>query len=77
VDGGVVAFTAGYSTSTGDGSTGLPAACAPMLSAVKLLLAHLYENRQQVIAPGGAAAIDLPYGVEYLLSDLTSPEVEG
>jgi uncharacterized phiE125 gp8 family phage protein len=77
VDGAVVAFTAGYSTSTGDGSTGLPAACAPMLSAVKLLLAHLYENRQQVLAPGGAAAIDLPYGVEYLLSDLTSPEVEG
>jgi uncharacterized phiE125 gp8 family phage protein len=77
IDAGVVQFTAGYSTSTGDGSTGLPAACAPMVSAVKLLLAHLYENRQQVLAPGGAAAIDLPYGVEYLLSDLTSPEVEG
>jgi uncharacterized phiE125 gp8 family phage protein len=77
VNGGVVALTAGYSTSTGGGSTSLPADCAPMVSAVKLLLAHLYENRQQVLAPGGAAAIDLPYGVEYLVSSLVSPEVEG
>ena len=78
IDGGVVALTAGYSTSTGGGSTSLPAECAPMVSAVKLLLAHLYENRQQVVMiPGSATAIDLPLGVEYLLSDLISPEVEG
>lgn len=78
VNGGRIVFTAGYSTSTGGGSTSLPVECAPMLSAMKLLLAHLYENRQQVVmAPGATVALDLPYGVDYLLSSLTLPEVEG
>jgi uncharacterized phiE125 gp8 family phage protein len=80
VNGGKVICTVGYSTSTGGGggSTSLPVECAPMVSAVKLLLAHLYENRQQVLmAPGATVALDLPYGVDYLLSGLTLPEVEG
>ena len=76
IDGVVVALTAGYSTSTGDGSTGLPAECAPMLAAQKLLLAHWYENRQAVTL-GGGAAVELPIGVEYLLAGMTMPEVEG
>lgn len=77
-NGGRVLFVAGHSSSTGSGSTGVPAACQPMVQAMKLLLAHLYENRQQVtMAPGQTVALDLPYGVEYLLAGLTLPEVDG
>lgn len=77
IDGGIVSLTAGYSTSTSDGSTGLPDACAPMVSAVKLLLAHLHENRQEVVAGSGASIVQIPLGVDYLLSGLILPEVEG
>jgi uncharacterized phiE125 gp8 family phage protein len=75
INGGVVAFTAGYTTSTGSGSTGLTADCAPMVSAVKLLLAHWYENRQSVNI--GNIVNIIPLGVDYLLSGHVSPEVEG
>jgi uncharacterized phiE125 gp8 family phage protein len=78
VDGAVVRLTAGYSTSTGSGSTSLPADCAPMVAGVRLLLAHLYENRQQVVVQGGSvSSVVMPYGVDYILSDLISPEVGG
>jgi uncharacterized phiE125 gp8 family phage protein len=74
----VVSLTAGYSTSTGSGSTGVSADCQPMVSAVKLLVAHWYENRQSVVLGGSFQASTLvPLGVEYLLSELRSPEVDG
>jgi hypothetical protein len=49
-----------------------------MVSAVKLLVAHWYENRQSVVLGGSFQASTLvPLGVEYLLSELRSPEVDG
>lgn len=75
IDAGIVSLTAGYSTSTGDGSTGLPASCTPMLQAAKLLLAHLYENRQ--IVNIGSSVTEIPLTVDYLLAGMTLPEAEG
>ena len=78
IDAGVVTCTVGYSSSTQDGSTGLPAEAAPMVSAVKLLLAHLYVHREAVsVGSNQVIPTELPLGVDYLLAQHTLPEVEG
>lgn len=80
IDGVAVRCVVGYSSSTSNGwtSSGQSQDVLPMLQAHRLLLAHLYENRQAVVV-GKAAAIatEIPMGVEYLLAPLMSYEVEG
>ena len=51
----VVTFTAGYST--------MP---APVLQAIRLLVSHLYENRQEEVA--GTITARLKFGLEALLN---------
>lgn len=51
----VVTFTAGYST--------MP---APVLQAIRLLVSHLYENRQEEVA--GTMTTRLKFGLEALLN---------
>lgn len=53
-----VTYTAGY----GDNSTDLP---ATIRKAIRLTVAHWYENRTAVLV--GVTAQDLPFGVEMLL----------
>mgnify|MGYP001579719481 FL=1 len=64
-----VSYLAGYppieAGSPLDTTTNVPAAAK---AAVKLILGHLYANREAVMAmPGGVAAIEIPMGAQYLL----------
>jgi len=77
IDGVAVRCVVGYSSSTSDGSTGIPDEAAPMAAAHRLLLAHLYVNREAVATGPAAQAVALPLGVDYLLSGLAMPEVAG
>lgn len=63
-----VRFTAGYSTA----GENVP---EPLRQATRLLVAHLYENREavQVLAPGSDLK-ELPFAVEALLMDYVLPE---
>ncbi len=54
-----IRFTAGY----GAAATAIPQSTR---LAIRLLIAHLYENREAVIT--GTIASELPMGVKYLLS---------
>lgn len=57
-----ITYVAGY----GDDSDSVPAA---IKQAMLLILAHLYENRQQVIVSGTAiGALEIPFGSTVLLS---------
>lgn len=58
-------------TSAGTGQVFIARELPPagLLAAVKLLLGHLYENRQEVVAePGRAVAIQVPVGVDALIA---------
>lgn len=64
-----VSYVAGYppieAGSPLDVTTNVPAAAK---ASIKLILGHLYANRETVLAmPGGVAAIELPMGAQYLL----------
>lgn len=60
------AVTIVYSAGYGASSSYVP---KPIKQAIYLLIAHLYENRQAVIVSGSpTAVIEMPLGVEYLLS---------
>ena len=64
-----VSYVAGYPVSEAgspaDYAANVPAAAK---AAVKLILGHLYANRETVMAmPGGVAAIEIPMGAKYLL----------
>jgi Phage gp6-like head-tail connector protein len=58
-----IRFVAGF----GSAATDVP---APIRHALLLLIGHYYENREQVIvqAEGGATVLQLPLGIEHLLS---------
>ena len=64
-----VSYVAGYPVSEAgspaDYAANVPAAAK---AAVKLILGHLYANREAVMAmPGGVAAIEIPMGAQHLL----------
>jgi uncharacterized phiE125 gp8 family phage protein len=68
-----VNYTAGYATGSQNGSTGVPTDVenipGVIIAAIKLMLGHLYENRQEVIVETGRAAVDqVPLGVSALLA---------
>jgi len=54
-----------YSVGYGTSGTSVP---APMLAALKLMLGHLYENREAVMAGAGLSAMILPLAVDSLLA---------
>src|SRR3990167_1042627 len=63
-----VSYVAGYPVSEAgspaDYAANVPAAAK---AAVKLILGHLYANREAVMAmPGGVAAIEIPMGAQHL-----------
>lgn len=63
INGAEVDFLAGY----GDESSDVP---EPLVLATKLLTAHYYENRQEVIVSDRrGSALPLPSGVEFLIED--------
>jgi len=58
----VITYDAGY----GDASTNVP---APLRQAMLLLIAHFYENRQNVIVSGSpTGALAIPFGAEVLMN---------
>jgi uncharacterized phiE125 gp8 family phage protein len=62
----VVTFKAGYRpTSPGSGDPTMPVLPHTLKSALKLMLAHWYENREAVVL--GTIATQLPLGIEALL----------
>jgi len=72
-----VSYLAGYPVidagSPLDTTTNVPAAAK---AAVKLILAHIYRNREAVLAmPGGVSAIEIPMGAKYLLYPLRVQDV--
>jgi uncharacterized phiE125 gp8 family phage protein len=58
-----IVYVCGYGAS----SSSVPKA---LKQAIYLMIAHLYENRQAVIVSGSpTAVVEMPMGVEYLLSN--------
>jgi uncharacterized phiE125 gp8 family phage protein len=55
-----VTFVAGF----GVADTNVP---SDIKAAMKLLLGHLYENREQIVTDSRAVAIQMPFGVEQLM----------
>lgn len=68
VNGGLIRFTAGYSTG---GVSGIP---DPLLEAVRKLATELYENREAVQI-GNSVVGALPFGLEDMLADYIPVEV--
>lgn len=66
--GGVIRFTAGYTTMPGEG---IP---DPLLEAVRKLATDLYENRE-ASSLGNSVNEPLPYGIEEMIADYLLPEV--
>lgn len=67
--GGVIRFTAGYSTGN------LDAIPDPLVEAVRKLATELYETREAVLAESGVTAVELPLGYQEMLSDFLHVEV--
>lgn len=67
--GGVVRFTAGYTTTP---ESGIP---DPLIEAVKKLATELYENREVTLVGVGSNVAELPFGLEEMLSEYLLPEV--
>jgi hypothetical protein len=65
--GGVIRFTAGYSSTPGNG---IP---DPLLETIRKLGTELYENREAVSI--GNIVNELPLGYDELLSEYLLPEV--
>lgn len=61
INGAVIRFTAGY----GAAAAAVP---APLKQAMLLLIAHWYENREQVIT-SGAQALSVPFGYAELIAN--------
>ena len=59
-----VQFVAGY----GAADTNVP---SDIKAALKLLLGHFYENREQIVTDARVAAIQMPIGVEQLMRPYT------
>lgn len=66
--GGVIRFTAGYSTGN------VSAIPDPLVEAMRKLASELYENREAV-SIGNSVNERLPYGVEDLIEEFLLPEV--
>jgi uncharacterized phiE125 gp8 family phage protein len=66
--GGVIRFTAGYTTTP---ESGIP---DPLLEAVRKLALELYENREGV-SIGNSVNEPLPYGIEEMIAEFVLPEV--
>lgn len=59
----VIVYVCGYGAS----STYVP---KPLKQAIYLIMAHLYENRQNVIVSGSSTGVlEIPMGAEYLMSN--------
>lgn len=65
--GGVIRFTAGYSSTP---ASGIP---DPLVEAIRKLATELYENREAVLI--GQIANELPFGYDDMLADFLLPEV--
>ena len=66
--GGVVRFTAGYSTAA---ASGIP---DPLVEAIRKLATELYENREGV-SVGNSVNEPLPFGIDDLIAEFLLPEV--
>lgn len=66
--GGVIRFTAGYTTTP---ESGIP---DPLLEAMRKLATELYENREAA-SLGNSVNEPLPYGLEEMIGDYLLPEV--
>lgn len=67
--GGVIRFTAGYSTTP---ASGIP---DPLVEAIRKLATDLYENREAVFIGDERSIVELPLGLEAMVSDYLLPEV--
>lgn len=67
--GGVIRFTAGYSTTP---ASGVP---DPLVEAIRKLATELYENREGLAVGNGLTVSELPFGIEDMLSEFLLPEV--
>ena len=62
--GAAVAFT-----TNGTGTMYVDETPEALRAAIKLLIGHLFENREQVVIGQGFSPIDIPKGMEYLILD--------
>jgi len=65
----VIVYVCGYGAS----SSNVP---KPLKQAIYLIMAHLYENRQNVIVSGSSTGVlEIPMGAEYLMSNYIIEQV--
>jgi uncharacterized phiE125 gp8 family phage protein len=60
-----VSYVAGYPDGEGDGATTVPDA---IRHAILMIVAHWYENREEVLVGSGAAAVRIPMAADALLA---------